>query len=129
MSKFGKTLFSGSRFIFWSLTPVLALCAVVLPLVVREWNATSVFWVISIEILLVTLILSLYSPVRFRWASRFVTAIVFCAYLAYVIDEIFWSGKSLMDTEASARNAILGFIVIGLPCLWYTLLVSCPSGS
>ncbi|MDX6693304.1 MAG: hypothetical protein QOF02_907, partial [Blastocatellia bacterium] len=31
MSEFGKTLFSGSRFIFWSLAPVLLLFAAGLP--------------------------------------------------------------------------------------------------
>jgi hypothetical protein len=126
MSRFGKTLFSGSRLIFWSLAPILGLIALVLPFLVRKWNASSIFWVTSTEILLVTLCLSLNNPVRFRWASRCVTAVVFCAYLAYLIEEVFWSGKNLMDTgdrsEASPANAILGFIAIGLPCLWYALL-------
>ena len=126
MSRFGKTLFSGSRFIFWSLAPVLALSALVLPFLVRNWNATSILGVTSIELLLVTLCFSLHNPVRFRWASRCVTAIVFFGYLAYLIDEVFWSGRDLLDagnrSEASPWNAILGFIAIGLPCLWYTLL-------
>lgn len=125
MSKFGKTLFSGSRFIFWSLVPVLALLALVLPFLVRDWNVTSIFWVTSIEILLATLCFSLQNPVRFRWASRCVTAIVFCGYLAYLIEEVFLSGKNLMDdggrSDASPANAISGFIAIGLPCLWYAL--------
>ena len=98
----------------------------VLPFLVRNWDAISIFWLTSIEILLVTLCLSLHNPVRFRWASRCVTAIVFCAYLAYLIDEVFLSGKNLMDSgnrsAASPANAILGFIAIGLPCLWYALL-------
>src|SRR6266576_1137850 len=101
MSRFGKTLFSGSRFIFWSLAPVLALSALVVPFLVRDWNATSILGVTSIELLLITLCFSLHNPVRFRWASRCVTGMVFCAYLASLIDEVFLSGKKLMGSEAS----------------------------
>ena len=112
MSRFGKTLFSGSKIIFWSLAPLLGLIVLVLPLLVRRWSPSSIFWVTSTEILLVTVCLSLHNPVRFRWASRCVTAIVFCAYLAYLVEEVFWSGKNLVDTgdrsEATPANAILG---------------------
>src|SRR5258705_7950122 len=126
MSRFGKTLFSGSRLIFWSLAPLFALSALVLPFLVRDWNATSILGVTSIELLLITLCFSLQNPVRFRWASRCVTGIVLFAFLAYLFDDVFLSGRDLMDAgnrpEASPGNATLGFVAIGLPCLWYALL-------
>jgi hypothetical protein len=126
MSRFGKTLFSGSRFIFWSLAPILALSGVLLPFLVAEWTVSSFFFVVLIEASLVALILGLFNPLRFRWATRCVTGVVFCLYLYYAIEEVFLSGKGLKSgfgsrAEASPLNAILGFIVIGLPCLWYTL--------
>ncbi|HEX8149516.1 MAG TPA: hypothetical protein VF591_20205 [Pyrinomonadaceae bacterium] len=126
MSKFGRTLFSGSRFIFWALAPVLLLCAALLPFLVSEWTAARVIFVSLVEMFLFSLILGLYDPLRFRWATRCVTGVVFCAYLAYVIDEAFLSGKSAEGAYGgraglSPWKAIAGFIAIGLPCLWYTM--------
>ena|SRR2546430_6590438 len=126
MSRFGQTLFSGSRFTFWSLAPILALSAVLLPFLAGKWTVSSFFFVVPIEALFVALILALFNPQRFWWATRSVTGIVFCLYLDYAIEEVFLSGKGWevgfgSRAEASPLNAILGFIVIGLPCLWYTL--------
>jgi hypothetical protein len=97
-----------------------------LPFLVREWTVTSFFCVSVLEALLLTLILGLFNPRRFRWATRCVTGIVFCGYLAYAIHEVILSGSSLEAgtggrADASPRSAIWGFIGIGLPCLWYTL--------
>ena len=126
MSVFGKTLFGGSRFIFRALAPVLALCGIGLPFFITRWSVTSLLCVSLVEALLLAFILGLYDPRRFRWATRCVTGTVFCAYLAYLVDELFLSGKSIeagsaSRAEASPRNAIMGFIAIGLPCLWYTI--------
>ena len=126
MSRFGKTIFGGSRFIFWSTAPVLLLCAAVLPLLVNEWDTARVLFVAAVEALLLLLTLALYDPRRFAWATRCVTGIVFCAYLAYAVDELFLSGKPFeivagSRSAATPRNALMGFVVIGLPCLWYTL--------
>lgn len=114
MSRFGETLFGGSRFIFWSLAPVLAACAVGMPLLVAEWTAAYVVFVVLAEVLLVSLILALYDPRRFRWAARCVTGVVFCAYLLYLVDGAFAEGSSSV-------KPLMGFIAIGLPCLWYTI--------
>jgi hypothetical protein len=119
MSQFGKTLFGGSRFIFWSLAPVLALCGVGLPFFITRWTATAFLVVASVEVLLVAFILALFDPRRFKWAVRCVTAVVFCACLAYAFDAFFFAGDSA-DTP-SQKNAFMAFIAVGLPCLWYTL--------
>lgn len=113
MSKFGETLFGGSRFVFWALAPVLAACAVVMPLLVGEWTAARFAFVALAEALLVALILALYDRRRFRWAARVVTGVVFCAYLLYLVDSAF--------AEGSSTKPLMGFIAIGLPCLWYTI--------
>ena len=120
MSRFGKTLFGGSRFIFWSLAPVLALCAVALPLFITRWTGTAFLMVSLSEVLLLALILALFDPRRFNWAARCVTAIVFCGCLAYAVDAIFFAGDSA--DAPSPKNAVTALITIGLPCLWYTLL-------
>jgi len=70
-------------------------------------------------------IFALYDARRFPWAARTVTAVIFLAYLGYLIDQVVFSDKPLAPTrrsEASPWNSILGFIIIGLPALWYTVL-------
>lgn len=126
MSVFGKTLFGGSRFIFWALVPILLFCGAVLPFLVAEWTAPRVIFVSVVEAFLLCLILGLYKPQRFRWATRCATGVAFCVYLAYLVDEVFLRSKSAgvfsgSRSEASPRNAVAGFIAIGLPCLWYTI--------
>ena len=126
MSKFGKTLFGGSRFIFRALAPVLLTCAGVLPFLITEWTPWRVFVVSLVEALLLTCVLGLYDPLRFRWAMRCVTGVVCCAYLAYAIDQLFLSSESAGGVSGgrsatSSQNAVAGFIAIGLPCLWYTI--------
>jgi hypothetical protein len=126
MSKFGKTLFGGSRFIFWALAPVLLLCGAGLPFLVEWWSAWRVLFVTLVEALLISFVLGLYDPVRFRWATRCVTGAVFCVYLAYAFDKVFLNGEGAGGVfggraEASPQNAVAGFIAIGLPCLWYTV--------
>jgi hypothetical protein len=128
MSKSGKKLFGGSRFLFWSLAPILAIFAVVFPFMITEWTARSYFLVAIIEPMLVAFILGLLNPQRFRWATRCGTGLVFCLYLVFAINQVFLSGKSLgagsgkgKPGELSPLRAIMGLIVIGLPCLWYTV--------
>jgi hypothetical protein len=126
MSKFGETLFGGSRFIFRALAPVLLLCGAVLPFLVGEWNAWRVLFVLLVEALLLSFVLGLYDPPRFRWATRCVTGVVFCAYLAYAVERVFLSVESAAGASGgrsgmSPQNAVAGFVAIGLPCLWYTI--------
>lgn len=119
MSKFGKTLFGGSRFIFWSLAPVLALCVVGLPFLITRWTARAFLVVALVDALLLTFLLALFDPRRFRWAVRCVTAVVFCACLACAVDALFFAGGSA--DAPSQKNAFTALITIGLPCFWYAL--------
>lgn len=92
MSKFGEVLFSGSRFIFWALSPFLLLFAVVMPLMMDSWSAASIVLVSALDASALLLVLMLFDSKRFWWAGRGVTGIVFLAFLAYLADEI-QSGK------------------------------------
>jgi hypothetical protein len=123
VAHFGKVLFSGSRFIFWALSPFLLLFVVVMPLMVDSWSPKSNPLVFGLDVCALLLILALYDPKRFWWAGRGVTGIVFVAFLAYLADEVH-SGKPLrigFRSEGTPLNALLGLIFIGLPCLRYTL--------
>jgi hypothetical protein len=120
---FGDIAFSGSRFIFWCLAPILGACAAV-PLLLDDWNTTKVIAAAGWSACCTLAIPAIYDSRRFWWAARGVTAINFFCYLSYLISEAVLSGGSFTPTrrsDASPYNSVVGFIVIGLPALWYTL--------
>jgi hypothetical protein len=117
MGQFGEVLFSGSRFLFRALSPILILFAIIITLTVDHWSTERAILVVSADALALLLVLALYSPTRFWWAARGVTAIVFALYLAYSIDEV-RNGKLSQD---SWWDAARGLLVIGVPCLLYTI--------
>ncbi len=125
---FGKTLFSGSKFIFWALSPFLVAFSAFIgwfayqhptpePLMITMFVAFGVGPLL--------LVLGLYRNVRNRWASRIVTAMVFLLYLAYFLDEVLNSGQPFILFDYSPGHnpwkAFNGLMVIGFPCLVYTI--------
>jgi hypothetical protein len=128
MSRFGKTLFGGSRFIFWVLGSALLLFAIGLSAVEltrdnRSFGSTGLVMIAVATSLL--LLIGLYNPVRFRWALRCVTGVVFLTYIGYLIYMVVVEQKSFTwlgnRADTSPTNALFGLLIIGLPCLWYTL--------
>jgi hypothetical protein len=119
-----RVLFSGSRFIFWTLTPILVLFALMLPLLVVKWSPMAVAMVAVVDTIPLLLAVGLYNPQRNEWALRMITGLVFTACVAYLVVEI-RSGKPLLLTgshgEESLRNALLGLLLIGWPCIKFTL--------
>src|SRR5438128_2746489 len=122
---FTKTLFGGSRFVFWTIAPALVLTLFVLHTMQLEWTFARVAVVGAIDVTAVSFVLGLRVPVRFRWACRFVCAGVFLAYLAYFVHEWVFSSHAFRLVEArsaaSPRNALLGLLIIGIPSLAYAL--------
>jgi hypothetical protein len=126
MPNFGETLFGGSAFVRWTLTPAVFLFAVLMPFLIPSWTPTTVAITVGIEIMCLALIAGFWLPARLgRWALRVLAGLVFLAYFIYLIYEFLFSEAPFKIFEArgkaSPRNALLGFIVIGLPCLWYSL--------
>jgi hypothetical protein len=126
MTNFGETLFGGSPFVRWTLTPFVLLFAVLVPFLIPGWTPTRVAMMVGIEFTCFALLAGFWLPAQFgRWAFRLVAGLVFLAYSSYLIDQIFFSGAPFKLVEArgkaSPRNALLGFAVIGLPCLWFSL--------
>jgi hypothetical protein len=120
----GDVLFSGSRFLFWTLAPVLLLFIVLTALFHPQWSVESATIIGGLDGLAILMISALYNPKRFHWAGRATTGLVFLAFLAYLIDEIA-SGDSWHfgpRSEPSPLNALMGLLLIGMPCLRYTLL-------
>jgi hypothetical protein len=127
---FGEVLFSGSKFIRWSLAPWLVVFIVAVPLLIPEWTAVRAALVVFVEACAVLFLLGLLAPRRCRWAFRGVTALVFLAYLFYLGDMLFrvLAGLPMPKRKGVLLEATLGFIIIGLPCLWYTLFGHFGSG-
>lgn len=126
MSGFLETLFGGSRFVRWAITPALLLTLVVVPLCIPAWNPTRVVLMVGFELAGGCLVAGLWCPPRIsRRLFRCVTGLVFVAYTAYLADQVVIRGKPLRpggeSGEASAFNALRGFLLIGLPCLWFTV--------
>jgi hypothetical protein len=125
---FGDIAFSGSRVIFWGLAPVLFLCGVGVPLMLDDWTPVKVMLTAAWSVGCFAAIFALYDARRFPWAARTVTGIIVLTYLGYLIDQLVCSGKPLEPTrhsKAAPWNSLMGFIVIGLPALWYTVLGRC----
>lgn len=120
---FGETLFSGSRFIFWTVAPAVVLALVMMNTMSLGWTPLRVAIVAAMDVAGALFILGLYDPVRFRWANRAVCAGVFLAYVSYFVHEWVLSDEPFRlverSSEASPRNALLGLLVIGVPCLLY----------
>jgi hypothetical protein len=128
MSTFGKTLFSGTRFIFWVLGPALlkfALGMLTFGLARDDSSFASLALTTIAAATSLLLFLGLYDPVRFQWALRCVTAVVFLAYLGYMIEMLLCEKGCIASpgdrSETSPIKVLFAFPIIGLPSLWYTL--------
>src|SRR5262249_17451525 len=117
----------GSRFIRWSLSPFVLLFAVFMPMAIEQWTSARVALITGMEFMCIALLGGFWLPVRLgRWAFRGLAGAVFFSYAGYLIYEFFFSNAPFRvfgnRGEASPRNALLGFLIIGLPSLWYALL-------
>jgi len=129
MSNFGRTLFGGSRFIFWCVGPLVLLCGLggvigaAFALASKDWKAGTALLLLGVSG--VCLFLALLNSKRFLWAARVVTGIVALCYVLYFAETYFVEKRVLVPSqtksEATPWNAIMGFIVIGLPCIWFTV--------
>lgn len=124
--QFGETLFGGSRFVRWSLTPILLTFVSTLPFLVSKWTWEGVTLMAGLEIAGIALLAAYWLPAKYgRIAFRIATSFVFLGYALYLIDEVSFSETPLKlagsRAESSPRNAVLGFVTIGLPCLWYSI--------
>jgi hypothetical protein len=126
MSKFGETLFGGSPFVRWSLTPFVILFALLIPMYIQQLTPFRIALIVGMELACCVLLAGFWLPERNgRWAFRALAGAVFLFYFGYFIDKFVLNDAPFKffgrRAEASPRNALVAFIVIGLPCLWYAL--------
>ncbi len=132
MSNFGSTLFSGSPFIKWTLSPILVLFGVLMPMLIDIQTPMHVAVLLAMEFACFALLAGFWLPPAYaQWAYRFLCGLVFLAYLAYFIDEWLHDERpfKIADLtrriesrgEASPVNAILGLLIIGVPSFIYAV--------
>lgn len=120
MSNFGDAALGGSRFMVMCLVPILAICAlsfVTLPFMMGdEVTVGQQCAMVGIGLFCMLCILAVINAQRFWWAARGATLVIFLAYASFLITEI------SNDGDISGRKGTLaGFLVIGIPCLSYTI--------
>ncbi len=131
MSDFGKALFSGSKFLFWAIVPLVSLFGLLLLnslinfLITAQWHGALL--VAILEGAFVLLGVSLWNPKRFWVASRVLTAIVFLVTLTFFLSQVLFGEKSLKSltmweiiSGEPPADILRGFIFVGVPCLLYT---------
>lgn len=127
MSRFGQTLFGNSKFITWTLSPLVLIFAIFMPLLIDGWTPLRVVLAVGMELMCAALLAGFWLPAGIgHWAFRILAGLIFLAYAAYVVYELFFTNTSFMISgrcsAASPFNALLGFLLIGLPSLWYSAL-------
>jgi hypothetical protein len=122
---FGRTIFGGSRFLFWALAPFLVLFAVVMGLLVSDWTSRRGVLAAALIGAALLLLLQLYDGIRFHWAGRVLAGSVFLAYATYFVRELATTRSSRLlvveRAEPSPIIALVGLLVIGLPAGLYAL--------
>jgi hypothetical protein len=116
-----------SGFVKWSLSPVLLLFAVLFSFqtsaCLKEGNSAGLVIGCALVVLSIAGLLALWGV---KHAGRIVTGLIGFGYAAYLIHECFvdfdgnWGWRS-KRSETTPVNSILGFVIIGLPCLIYTI--------
>ena len=127
--KFGDVLLGGSRFVFWSLGPLVLCVALWMAFMAYvRFSANDLqrgFLLLACSLIASCLFLALLNGPRFWWAGRFVMLSVFSAYAWYVLDTWLIHPKPLdiggPRSSATPWNALCGLVIIGFPCLCYTL--------
>ena len=117
-----ESFFRPSRFMRWTLVPVLVAFAIWLPLGRGEWNTTRVGVVSALCLLYAS---TLLWPQRAAWAARATAAGVFLCFVAYLLHEWLFTDEPFRPDErrsdSTPGNALKGLIVIGLPALLFAV--------
>jgi hypothetical protein len=129
MSNFGNILFSGIPFIRWTLLPIFLFCVGGFGLMtfisILDKALIPALVSITFTVACAVMCIAMLFP-HCRWAIRIITGMVFFAYLIYLVHEWLFDtsagiGIGAKRSESTPLNSLLGFVIIGLPCLWYTV--------
>jgi Na+/proline symporter len=122
-----RPMLGASGFVRWSLSPLVLLFALLMPLLIEEWTPIGIVIMGGMALACLALLAGFWLPAHIgRWAFRVLAGLIFAAYASYLIHEFLFTDKQFKIVQsrgqASPRNALLGFVIIGLPCLMYAVL-------
>ena len=116
-----EVLFTGSRFVFWALAPILLLFALILTVLVDKWTTPTIVGMGGLDLCVVMLVATIYDPRRFHILGRILSVFVFAACVLLLGHEI-TSGKPWrLKGDDGPSFALMVTVFVGLPCLWYAL--------
>jgi hypothetical protein len=112
-------------FFFWALAPWLVVFIVVMGFMIDTSDPRRFALLVALELLAILVLLGLWDAQRFWWAWRGVGALVLLSYVAYLISMLIeeWGAIKVPKHrgESTLVNALIGFVLLGLPGLWYAL--------
>lgn len=89
------------------------------------WSILNIMTQLAISTLAVGLLVTAVSPSRGWWGIRLSAFVIFGSYFWYIIDQFIIQGgvfePTLDRSSKSPFNALLGFLIIGTPCLMFSL--------
>lgn len=124
VTTFGEALFSRSPFLFWALAPFLCLGLWAVGSPLEPWREADVLGTVvtlACDAAAMLLLLALWPHHRMPGVRRGLTGVVALAYGAYAF--VTWN-PGLLPAGAEPGDpfrALIGLVVIGVPCFWYTL--------
>lgn len=117
----GKALFGGSRFVRWTVVPMVILCGLVLPLLEEHWTLERAWKLGLVECCLVLLVLAVGWPDRFRWAGRVLAGVLFTVNALALVSDLRDVPAGVSWTDTNAWNTARAMLILGLPSLWYAV--------
>lgn len=97
----------------------MLLFAILVPLCIDDWSIKSGMTIAGLELMCILILAGFWLPSRIgNLAFRGLAALVFLAYLTYLIHGIY----SWQVNGTPPVGPLMGFLVIGLPCLTFAAL-------
>lgn len=113
------------RLIFWLVAPLAVVAAVSLPMFVTSRAPQALATITAIDAGLLLLLLALWDPNRFLWAGRALAAMIFVAYMGYLVWAVFWPRRDQEKPGRRFRNSVVpaagGLLLVGWPALMFAL--------
>lgn len=89
------------------------------------WDVSRAIFQLCLFLVSLGVLLYTISPSKFSWGLRLVAFVMFSGYFVYFFDQLVVQkgtfSPAISRSTPSAFNALLGFLLIGVPSLFYML--------
>ena len=112
--------------VMWIVTPLVVLTAAFMYVITSDaWTTARIIGQVAFTTIAVGMVVATVAPNRGWWGLRVVAFVIFATYLWYLITEFVINPNPLSFTESrydpSLFNAVLGFLLYGVPGLIYSM--------